>query len=183
MSLLALAAEGAPGAEPTFPPFNSEYFATQIFWLAVFFAVLYLVLSRTILPRLSANIERRSDTIANDLDEAARLNEQAEEAQRALEVKLAQAHARARATADAARAEMDEEIAQETQRVDAQVAEKLDEAEAKIAKLRDEAMSNVSAIAIGAADAIVARLGGGADASKVEAAVTAALARQTGSAA
>lgn len=162
MSLIALAAEAAGAGEEAaapFPPFETWHFPSQIFWLTILFGGLYLVLSRAILPRLGSVIERREDTIANDLDEATRLDEQATEAAQALEVRIAEAKAKARATADEARAKIDAEIAQETAKVDAEVDEKLAAAEARISKLRSEAMSNVETVASDAVQAITARFG------------------------
>ena len=33
-----------------FPPLETEFFASQILWLAISFGILYLILSRTIVP-------------------------------------------------------------------------------------------------------------------------------------
>ena len=107
--------------ERVFPAFDATYFPSQLFWLTITFAALYFVLSQMILPRLAGNLERRSDTIADDLDEAARLNEQAEEAKQALEVSLADARSRARETAAKAEAKMADEIAAESRKVDQQI--------------------------------------------------------------
>ncbi|MEL7480667.1 MAG: hypothetical protein AAGJ29_03825 [Pseudomonadota bacterium] len=180
MSLIGLLAESAADAHGgeagnAFPPFESWHFPSQLFWLAITFGGLYLVLSRTILPRLGANLERRSDTIADDLDEAARLDEQASDARVELEKRITQARVKARQTAADAEASMAEEIAVETQRVDAEIESKLEAAEARIAELRTEAMSNVQEVAGEATKAIVARLGSKATAASVKKAVAAAV--------
>lgn len=163
MSLIACLADaaGGHGAEESgiFPPFDPAYFPSQLFWLAVTFGVLYLVLANMILPRLSANLERRSDTIADDLDEAARLNEQAEEAKKALEVSLAEARAKARETATKAETAMAEEIAVETRKVDAAIEKKLEKAEARINDVRAQAMANVQTVASDATASILKKLG------------------------
>ena len=142
-----------------FPAFETQYWPSQIFWLIVTFAILYLVLSRMILPKISSTLERRGSTIASDLDEAASLNDKAREAEQALSVKLAEARARAHETAASARAEIEAEVAAETRKVDEQLAEQLAEAETKIAAMRTEAMTNVESIAAEAAEAMMARLG------------------------
>ena len=175
MSIIVFLADAADGhgAEESglFPPFDPTYFPSQLFWLAITFGVLYLVLARMILPRLSANLERRSDTIADDLDEAARLNEQAEEAKQALEVSLAQARAKARETASKAEATMAEEIAAETRKVDAAIDKKLEAAEARINDVRAEAMANVETVAGDATKSILGKLGLSANQNDIAAAV------------
>ena len=181
--LIALLAEtAAHGSEhlaedtpPPFPPFETWHMPSQLFWLAILFGILYLTMSRVILPKLSDTLEKRSDRIASDLDQAARLNDQATEAQQALELRIAQAKNKARETADKARAKMDAEMAAETARVDAEIEKKLDAADERIASLRAEAMKNVEQIAIETADTIVGRFGVSASKSELKKAVTAAL--------
>ena len=174
---LADAAHDGHGAEESglFPPFDPTYFPSQLFWLAITFGVLYWVLASMILPRLSANLERRSDTIADDLEEAARLNEQAEEAKQTLEVSLAQARAKARETASKAEASMAEEIAAETRKVDIAIDKKLEIAEARINEVRAEAMANVQTVASDATTSILAKLGMSANANDVANAVKTAI--------
>lgn len=176
MFAIALAADAAHGAEKAaFPPFNPWHFPSQIFWLVVLFGFLYFVLSRFILPSIGNTLERRESSIANDLDEAARLNSEALEAQKAVEVSIAKAHAKARETADKARAKIDKDIAAETAKVDAEVDTKLAEAETRIAALRADAMKNVESIASDAAQSVLSKFGSKAGTSDVAAAVKSAL--------
>lgn len=179
MTLLNLAAGAATEADHGtgggFAPLELWHYPSQIFWLAILFGGLYIVLSRMILPRLSATMERRGDHIASDLDQAARLDEQAGEAVKALELRMAEARAKARETADEARAKIEGDIAQETAKVDAEMDAKLAEAETRITKLRTEAMSNVEGVATDAATAIASRFGVSPSASDVSSAVKAAL--------
>lgn len=182
MSLLAFLAETAShsgehgeGVKAPFPAFDPTWFASQLFWLAVFFLGMYYALSRYILPKLNDTLATRANTVAADLDEAARLNNQSVEAQKALELRLAQARAKARETADAARAATDSELAAETARVDADLARKMETAEARISTLRADAMKNVEQIAIDAAQAMTARLGVKASKADVKKAVSSVL--------
>ena len=182
MSLLALAAETAQGhgdtahaEEAVFPPFNPEYWESQAFWLVVSFAVLYLVLSRLILPRFANTIERRGSRIAADLDEAARLNDEAVEAQQALELSMAKARAEARETAAQAQATAQAQMTLKTSEADTEIEAKLNEAETAISALRAGAMEKVEDIASEAAHAMATRLGASVSASDAQKAVKAAL--------
>ena len=147
----------------------------QLFWLAILFGTLYFSLSRFILPKMSDTIEKRSDRIASDLDQAAKLNEQATEAQQALELRIAQAKAKARETAAKASAKVEAEMTAETARVDAEIEKKLDAAEERISALRATAMQNVEQIAVDTAEAMTARFGLKPSAAALKKAVSAAL--------
>lgn len=175
--MIAFLAEtaGHGGEAAAFPPFETWHMPSQLFWLAVLFTALYIALSRFILPKMSDTIEKRANRVASDLDEAARLNNQAVEAQKALELRLAQARAKARDTAEKAREKTEAELASETARVDADLAKKLDVADARISKLRADAMTNVEQIAVDAADAMTTRLGVKASPAELKKAVSAAL--------
>jgi len=173
---ILIAAEVAKDAEKAaFPPFDPWHFPSQIFWLVVLFGFLYFVLSRFILPSIGNTLERRESSIASDLDEAARLNEEAVDAQKAVEVSIAKAHAKARETADKARTKIDKEIASETAKVDAEVDKKLAEAETRISDLRSEAMKNVESIAGDAAETVLGKFGSKAGKADISSAVKTAL--------
>lgn len=174
MIALLLAADAA-GEKAAFPPFDPWHFPSQLFWLAVLFGFLYFVLSRFILPKLGSVLEHRESTIADDLDDAARMNEQAVDAQKAVEVSIAEAQAKARETAAKARAKIDSEIADATAKVDAELDTKLSQAEARISKLREDTMQNVEGIASDAAGSMLAKFGTSASNSDLGAAVKSVL--------
>jgi len=152
----------AYGAEVSgvFPPFDSQFFGSQLFWLAIAFGVLYFILSRSLLPRLGQILEERRDKIADDLDEAERLNEEAKAAEAAYEKALADARAKAHAIAAEARAKIDAEIAEQAAKVDAEIDAKNAEAEARIAAAKADALSEVDSIAVSAAESVFEKLAG-----------------------
>ncbi|MCP2669762.1 F0F1 ATP synthase subunit B' [Maricaulaceae bacterium EIL42A08] len=153
--------EGAEyAAEAAFPPFDPTYFASQLFWLAISFALLYFVLSRLILPRIGGAIEERKDKIADNLDAAADMKSQADETVEAYEKELAEARTRAQAVAAEAKAEVDKEIAEATRQADTELEAKLVESEKRIQAAREAALADVKTIASEAAAAAAEHLAG-----------------------
>jgi len=136
-------------AEAAFPPFDPTYFASQLFWLAISFALLYLLLSRFVLPRIGGAIEERRDRIADNLDAAADMKAQADETVKAYEKELADARARASAFA-----------AEATREADAELDAKLEESDQRIKRSREKALAEVRTIAAGAASAVASHLAG-----------------------
>jgi F-type H+-transporting ATPase subunit b len=67
------------------PQLDPTWFASQLFWLFVSFTLLYIVLSRVILPPLQNVIATRNNTIENDLVMAQDLKAKAEESKIAYE--------------------------------------------------------------------------------------------------
>jgi F-type H+-transporting ATPase subunit b len=151
---------GGQKSDPGFPPFKTETFASQLLWLAIFFGLLYWLVSKVFAPRLTEVIEGRASRIAKDLDDAAAAKVKAEEAGAAYEKSLAEAKARAQAIAQAKRDEVNAASEARRKSLESDLAAKLVTAEAQIAATKTKAMANVEGIAAEAASAIVQRLGG-----------------------
>jgi F-type H+-transporting ATPase subunit b len=167
-----------PGGKPPFPPFNKETFASQLFWLVIFFVALYVIIARMAIPRLGGIIEARSQRIDGDMAEAKRLRDQSDAALAAYEKSLADARARAQALASETRDKLNAEADKTRKKLETELNARLAKAEETIAATKTTAMANVQGIAIDTASAIVERLIGTAPAgSAVQAAVADALKR------
>lgn len=162
-------------AEAAFPPFDPSTFASQLFWLAISFGLLYLLMSRVALPRIATILEERNDRIADDFAEAERLKRETDEAIAAYEQALSEARHHAHSIANEARERMKAESEAERQRAEAELDDRLDAAEARIAAVKTAALADVEAIACDTAEALVeALVGGGVSAAEVKRAVDAA---------
>jgi len=159
------------------PQLDPSAWPPQLIWLAITFAALYFLMARIALPRIATVLEQRHDRIAADLDEAARLKQETEEALRAYEAALAEARGKAHAIAAETRDKLNAELDEERAKVDRQLAAKTAEAEKRIAAMKAAALREVDKAASDTADAIVRRLIGAKPTKKdVAAAVKAALA-------
>ncbi len=87
------AAHGAAGhaASSGLPQMDPTWFPSQIFWLAVTFAGLYVIFARKVLPDLSRTLENRRNQIQGDLDTAQNLKDEAESVHQAYEAILNEA--------------------------------------------------------------------------------------------
>ena len=160
------------GGQPTFPPFDSSTFPSQLLWFFVAFGLLYWYMSTRALPQIGKVIENRRARIARDLDDATEMHQKADAAAAAHERTLAEARAKAQGMAQAARDSAAAEAAAKRKALEDELAARLAAAEKQIAATRDRAMTNVAEIARNTAGAIVERLGGrAADSSAVAAAV------------
>lgn len=140
---------GAHGGEAggAFPPFEANLFATQLFWFALTFIALYLVVSRFVLPRVGAVLERRAGAVKNDLDQAAQKSADAEEARVTMERAMAKARSDARAMVEAARADMTAKLTAEQEAAEKRLAERIAAAEGRVEAARQKALAEVPALA------------------------------------
>ena len=159
----------------SFPPFDASTFPSQLLWLAITFGLFYLFLKKVVLPRVGGILEDRRDRIQKDVDQAARLKEEADAAVAAYEQELAEARTSAQAIGQQARNTAKAEVETERKKVEASLETRLGEAEAHIASIKAAAMKEVGTIAEDAAGEIVHELiGGKMDKAAVAAAVKAA---------
>jgi F-type H+-transporting ATPase subunit b len=147
-------------AQGGFPPFDTTTFPSQLFWLAVTFSFLFLVLWRMAAPRIAGVITARRDQINGDVRAAEQHRRDAEGASAAYETALAGARARAHKVAEEKRKQMDDDVTKARAAADADDHKKMAEAETRIAATRAEARVQVLNAAQDAAVQIVSRLTG-----------------------
>jgi len=161
------------------PQFNPEFFAPQIIWLVISFAVLYLLMSRWALPGVSQVLGMREERIQANLEKAEKLKAEAEAVlanyEKAIADARAEAHAALGKTAQAITALQAEREGAFAKKLAAQMAD----AEARIQAAKRQAMADVTVIAADLASAMTAKLTGASPArERIEAAIAASVKEQ-----
>jgi F-type H+-transporting ATPase subunit b len=131
---------------------------TQVFWLLVSFGLLYWLLVRRALPRLAEILEARQDRIAADLDRAAEMRREAEEALAEYEKLLADAQAKAQARLAEVHTRLSAEAAERRAGLEAELHARQQAAEARIAEARTSALDEIDGVAAELAQAATERL-------------------------
>ncbi|MFY8093432.1 MAG: ATPase [Niveispirillum sp.] len=155
-----LAAAEGEHAKKGLPQLNPDSFASQIFWWAVTFGLLFWLMSKVALPRVAEVLEARQEKISNDLEKASALKAEAEGVMQAYERALAEARSNAQKEVAASVAASDAEAARRSAELGASLAATTKDAEARIQTAKQEALSNLSSVAAEAALAATERLSG-----------------------
>ncbi len=142
------------------PQLDAATFPSQIFWLIVSFLALYWLFSRKALPRVGDILEARQARIAEDLDRAAALRAEAEDALRRHEAVVAEAQGRAAAQLKQTQDRLTAEAGKRQAELDAELQTKLAEAEQRIGAAKDAALAQIQGVAGEVARAAVQRLTG-----------------------
>ncbi len=142
------------------PQLDFSTFPSQIFWLAVIFVLLYLLMARVALPRVSAMIDARKARIEGDLERAAQMKAEAEAVMAAYERSLADARAQAQATLKQAMDHFAAEAAERQRKAAEALAAETSAAEKRIAAAKSEALRGLRAVAIDVARTATRRLVG-----------------------
>jgi len=74
----ALVNNAQSGESGGMPQLNPEFWVSQIVWLVLTFGILYIVLSKLILPKISDNLESRKSQILENIETAEKQREESE---------------------------------------------------------------------------------------------------------
>lgn len=158
-SVPALAAEEGGAA---MPQLDFATYPSQLFWLAVTFAALFLVMWKVALPRVGDVIEARDRKISDDLARA----ENAKKEIDALSEEIDSAMAVARSEAQEVLRKAAEKVAADHEKkrakIEADIASRTAEAEEAIAAARADAVKGLRAVAEDVAASSVEKLTGSA---------------------
>lgn len=169
----ALAAEDGGGA--SLPQLDTSTFSSQIFWLAVSFAVLFILMWKVALPRVTDVVDSREQKIRADLERAEQLRDEIAKTEEEIAKVLSEARAEAQDIMRKAQDKVAEDHAKKQQKIEADLDQKIAEAEERIAKERSEALASMKQVAEDVLAASVEKLTGSKpDAKAVAAAVQAA---------
>lgn len=154
------------------PQLDFSTYSPQIFWMAVIFAILFLVMSKKVLPDIGGVVNGRDTMIRGNLDEAEALKKQAEEIQAAYEKSLDQSRAEAmKAVQDveaAAKKKMADQIEALRKRGDVETKA----AEERVLKQKDKSMGDMAQVAAEVASVAAEKITGiGTDMQKARAIV------------
>ncbi|OYQ32564.1 hypothetical protein CHU95_17435 [Niveispirillum lacus] len=156
----ALAAAEGEHAKKGLPQLNPDSFASQIFWWALTFGLLFWLMSKVALPRVAEVLEARQEKISNDLEKASALKAEAEGVMQAYEKALAEARSNAQREIAASVAASDADAARRNTELGTNLTAKARDAEARIEAAKQEALANLSSVAAEAALAATERLSG-----------------------
>ena len=137
-----------------------EIYASQLFWLAIFFGAIFVVIGLGMLPKVLSTVDARDARIAADLKQAEGAREAAdalEEGYRAAmdKSRIEAGHLAADAKASAARAS-EAQLGE----ADTAIGARIDEATTRIAEARASAMREVEAVAADAVRELAAKVAG-----------------------
>lgn len=149
----------APGGAG-FPPFKTESFPSQIFWLVLTMTLLFVVLWRFAGPRIKGTLGERRGLIQKEIETAQESRRKAEAATVAYETPLFEARERARAINNRYREKAAQDVKTAEAEADANAEKVTADAETRLTRIRAEAKTHIEGAARDAAIEIVQRLTG-----------------------
>lgn len=142
------------------PQLDPSTFASQLFWLAVFFILLYLLMAQIALPRVANILQNRKEKISNDLDEANRLAQEVEDIEKAYDASMREASDEANHLINQAVADSEAKTQARRKELDAKIGKQLAEADKKMQQAKADAEEKVETLSVELSQLIVNRIAG-----------------------
>ena len=140
------------------PQLNPEFWISQIFWLTLTFGILYLVLSKLILPKISANLESRKSQILENIEAAEKQREDCEKKLKEYEEIISKSKLDAKTIFNQAREKVSKDINVKREVLDQQIDNEILKAEDEIKTLRKSAPEKINKIAIETSSELIQKL-------------------------
>ena len=140
------------------PQLNPEFWVSQIFWLILTFGILYVVLSKLILPKISKNLELRKSQIQENIEATEKQRESSESKLKEYDNIVQKSKVEAKNIFKDAREKVLKDINSKKEVLETQIDEEIKKAEQEIEILRRGAPEKINKIAIDTSSDLVKKL-------------------------
>ena len=130
------------------PQLNPEFWISQIFWLTLTFGTLYVILSKLILPKISANLETRKSQILENIEAAEKQREESEQKIKEYNKIVQDNKIEAKNYFNQAREKILKDINLKKENLDKELNEEIRKTEIEIEDLKNKAPEKINKIAI-----------------------------------
>jgi F-type H+-transporting ATPase subunit b len=140
------------------PQLNPEFWISQIFWLTLTFGILYIVLSKLILPKISANLELRKSQIQDNVEAAEKQRKDSESKLKEYDDIIFKSKLEAKNIFKDSREKVIKDINNKKETLENQINEEIKKAEKEIEVVKKSAPEKINKIAIEASSELVKKL-------------------------
>jgi len=147
-------------AEAGMPQLDPTYWASQTFWLILIFTSLYLALSNLFIPKIKDNIDSRENKIKDDLDEAQKLKNLAEQKLKEYELSIENAEKEVQKIFFESKNKLNLEIQNKKREFEKEIEIEIANAEEEIVNLKQDSLKNISIISEEMASKVIEQISG-----------------------
>ena len=140
------------------PQLNPEFFISQLFWLTVTFLFLLLFLWRISLPRISEVLEKRETKINNDIEEAKKIQSEAEEIQAQIEKQISEARIHSTTEVKKSLLSLQKKASDELLLLDKEIDKNINESMTSIEKNKNESLNQIGSEIVNITKLILTKL-------------------------
>ena len=140
------------------PQLNPEFWISQIFWLTLTFGTLYIILSKLILPKISANLELRKSQIQENIEAAEKQRKESEIKLKEYDEIILKSRLKENDIFKDSREKVIKDINIKKEALDKQIDEEIKKVEKEINQLKETSPEKINKIAIEISSDILKKL-------------------------
>ena len=140
------------------PQLNPEFWFSQIFWLIIAFGLLFIVLSKLILPKISENLEARKSQILENIEAAEKQRETSENKIKEYEKIIIDSKNEAKNYFSKAREKILKDIDKKRETLENEINKEIKKTEKEITDLKNKSPEKINKIAIETSSNLVKQL-------------------------
>ena len=140
------------------PQLDPEFWYSQIFWLIITFGILYLILSKFILPKISDNLEARKSQVLDNLELAEKQRNESEAKLKEFDNIILKSKVDAKNLFNESRKKLLDDINSKRQKLEEEIDKEIKVVEAEIEELKKKSPEKINKIAIETSSDLVKQL-------------------------
>ena len=140
------------------PQLDTEFWISQIFWLLITFGLLFVTLSKFILPNISANLESRKSQILDNLEIADKQREESENKIKEFDKIIIESKNEAKNIINDAKRKLIEDINKKKEALETEINTEIMNAEKEISDLVKKSPEKINQIAIETSSGLIKQL-------------------------
>ena len=140
------------------PQLNPEFWFSQIFWLTITFGILFIILSKFILPKIRNNLESRKSQIMENIEIADNQKTKSEKNLKGYDKIILDAKDNAKKTLNLAKEKIQLDLGIEREKIESELNSEIEDAENEIKDLKKSSPEKISLIAVDTAAEIIQKL-------------------------
>ena len=129
------------------PQLNPEFWLSQIFWLIITFGILFIILSKLILPKISETLEVRKSQISENIEAAEKEREESENKIKEYEKIILDSKTEAKNYFNKAREKILKDIDKKKEMIESEINEEINKAEIEISEFVSNSPEKINKIA------------------------------------
>tara|TARA_B100000700_G_scaffold290524_1_gene348646 strand:+ start:25 stop:615 length:591 start_codon:yes stop_codon:yes gene_type:complete len=140
------------------PQLNPEFWISQIVWLVLTFGILYIVLSKLILPKISDNLESRKSQILENIEMAESQREESEKKLKEFEKIILESKLEAKNHFNEVRQKILDDISNKRTAIEKDIDKEISAAEEEINNLKIDSIEKIKNIAVETSSELIKQL-------------------------
>ena len=129
------------------PQLDPEFWLSQIFWLIISFGIMFIILSKFVLPNISSNLETRKSQILSNIETADKQRKQSEDKIEEFNQVILNSHQKAKSVINLTKKKLNEDLNKKREILEIELNKEIGDAENEILDLRKKSPEKINKIA------------------------------------